>query len=76
MVALSNIYPAKNRWRFYSVALGRTLFGDWSITREWGRIGSPGRIAVESFASEEEARRAEQQTIRPRTRHGYSEVSA
>jgi len=25
--------------------------------REWGRIGSPGRIAVESFATQEEARR-------------------
>jgi predicted DNA-binding WGR domain protein len=60
MVTLRNIDPANNRWRFYSVAIGRTLFGDLSITREWGRIGSPGRIAVESFASEEEARRGEQ----------------
>ena len=76
MVTLRNIDPANNRWRFYSVAIGRTLFGDLSITREWGRIGSPGRIAVESFASEEEARRAEQQTIRLRARHGYSQVPA
>jgi predicted DNA-binding WGR domain protein len=71
MVSLRNIDPPKNRWRFYSVEIGRTLFGDWSITREWGRIGSPGRIAVESFATEEEARRAEQRTIRLRTRRGY-----
>ena len=72
MVTLRNIDPAHKRWRFYSVAIGRTLFGDLSITREWGHIGSPGRIAVESFASEEEARRGEQQTIRLRARHGYS----
>jgi predicted DNA-binding WGR domain protein len=76
MVTPRNIEPAKNRWRFYSVAIGRTLFRYWSITSEWCRIGSPGRIAVESFASEEEARRGQQQTIRLRTRHGYSLVSA
>ena len=70
MVTLRNIDPANNRWRFYSVAIGRTLFGDLSITREWGRI------AVNSFASEEEARRGEQQTIRLRARHGDSQVSA
>jgi hypothetical protein len=35
--------------------------------REWGRIGSPG------FATEEEARRAEQQIIRTCTRRGYSQ---
>ena len=76
MVTLSNIDPATNRWRFYSVVIGRLLFGDWSITREWDRIGSPGPIAVESFASEEEARRPEQQTVLLRARHGYSQVSA
>jgi predicted DNA-binding WGR domain protein len=76
MVTLRNIDPAENRWRFYSVVIARALFGYWSITREWCRIGSPGGIAVESFASEEEARRSQQQTIRLRTRHGYSLVSA
>ena len=45
MVTLINIDPSKNKWRFYSVQLARNLFGDWSIMREWGRIGSPGRIA-------------------------------
>jgi predicted DNA-binding WGR domain protein len=50
--------------------------GDRPATREWGRLGSPGRIAAESFAGEEEARRAEQQAIRLPARHGYSQVSA
>ncbi len=43
--------------------------------REWGRLGSPG-IAVESFATEEEAQQAEQQIIRTRTRHGDSQAEA
>ena len=44
--------------------------------RGWGRIGSPGRVTLESFSSEEEAQRAECITIRTRARHGYSRVSA
>jgi predicted DNA-binding WGR domain protein len=76
MVTLTNIDPSKNKWRFYSVQLAKNLFGDWSITREYGRIGSPGRIAVESFATEEEARGAEQKIIRTGTRHGYSQAEA
>jgi predicted DNA-binding WGR domain protein len=75
MVTLTNIDPRKNMRRFYSVQIVRTLFGEWSIMREWGRIGSPGRVAVESFATEAEARRAKQQTIRTRSRHGYRQVS-
>ena len=73
---MTNIDPTKNKWRFYSAQLGRTLLGDWSLTREYGRIVSPGRTTIESFASEEEARRAEGETIRLRIRHGYSQVSA
>jgi predicted DNA-binding WGR domain protein len=76
MSSFRNIDPTKNRWRFYSLEIDRPLFGDWSLTREYGRIGSSGRISVESFASEEEARRAERQTIRLRIRHGYSPAEA
>jgi predicted DNA-binding WGR domain protein len=71
---LTNIDPTKNMRRFYCVQIVPTLFGEWSIMREWGRIGSPGRVTVESFASEDEARRAERQTIGTRSRHGYRQV--
>ena len=71
MVALTNIDQTKNRRRFYSVQIIPTLFGEWSIMREWGRIGSPGRVTMESFSSEDEARRAERITVRLRERHGY-----
>jgi predicted DNA-binding WGR domain protein len=71
MVKLTNIDPSKNMRRFYSVQIGRTLFGEWSLMREWGRIGSPGRVTLESFASEEEAWRAEHISLKLRARHGY-----
>jgi predicted DNA-binding WGR domain protein len=76
MVTMTNIDPTKNKWRFYNVQIGRTLFGDGSLTREHGRLGPPGRTTIESFASEEETRRAEGETIRLRIRDGYSQVSA
>jgi predicted DNA-binding WGR domain protein len=74
MATLVNIDPAKNMHRFYSVRILPTLFGEWSIMREWGRIGSPGRFVVESFGSEDEAREEERRTIRTRARHGYHQV--
>ncbi len=76
MATLTNIDPSKNMHRFYSVQIMPTLFGEWSIMREWGRVGSPGRVTVESFGSEDEARRAERASLRIRERHGYSQVSA
>ena len=30
--------PAHNRQRFYSITVARTLFGSWTLIREWGRI--------------------------------------
>jgi len=39
---LEKINPSKNQRRFYTVAILRDLFGEWVLTREWGRIGSSG----------------------------------
>ena len=41
--------------RFYTVALQPTLFGEWSLQREWGRIGCAGRIVSTRYASESDA---------------------
>ncbi len=37
------IDPAHNKWRFYALSVQPTLFGDWVLVREWGRIGRSGR---------------------------------
>lgn len=39
-VHLRCIDPDRNKHRFYVVRMQRTLFGQWAVTREWGRIGS------------------------------------
>ena len=71
---LTCINAAKNRHRFYTVQLTRTLFGEWCLLREWGRIGSPGTVRLESYGTEDEAREAQRRTTHTRIRHGYSQV--
>ena len=41
-IRLEKILPAKNQYRFYSVSIMQTLFGEWALIKEWGRIGSKG----------------------------------
>ena len=41
--------PAKNLARFYSLAVLPTLFGEWSLQREWGRIGQPDTVRETGF---------------------------
>jgi predicted DNA-binding WGR domain protein len=68
--------PAKNLHRFYLLRLSPTLFGDWTLQREWGRSGSPGTVRVTSFANYDAAEKAAQQIIKRRQRHGYTERAA
>jgi len=56
MIHLTRTDPARNMARFYTMALQPTLFGEWALLKEWGRIGSAGRLVSCRFASEREAR--------------------
>ena len=71
MVFLTRIDPARQLQRFWLSMMTPTLFGGWSLVREWGCIGSPGTVQARSFDSEVEARRVERRSIRKRERHGY-----
>jgi predicted DNA-binding WGR domain protein len=73
MAFLTRTDPAKNLHRFYIVRLAPTLFGDWTLLREWGRSGSPGTVRVMSFEQYAEAEKAERSIIKRRLQHGYSE---
>lgn len=76
MAFLTRTDPVKNLNRFYIVRLAPTLFGEWSLVREYGRIGSPGTVQSRTFEREQDAQRAEQRSIRRRLQHGYSERAA
>ena len=42
-VILHRIDHAKNMHRYYRLDVQPNLFGEWSLVREWGRIGQAGR---------------------------------
>lgn len=47
---------AKKQARFYTLILLPNLFGEWTLYREWGRIGQSGKVRMELFANEDEAK--------------------
>ena len=62
---------AKNKHRFYQMYVTPGIFGDWSLVREWGRVGSPGTVRKNWFATEEEAVNARQNLCKAKQKKGY-----
>ena len=44
MIMLTRSDPERNMSRFYALGVIPTLFGEWTLMMEWGRIGSPGTV--------------------------------
>jgi len=55
---LTRTEPEANLCRFYRMEIVPGLFGDWSLIREWGRIGCGGQVRTDWFDSEDEAKAA------------------
>ena len=68
---LERRHPARNMQRYYTFTLTRTLFGQWAVIREWGRIGHPGTVREAWFATEDEAVEAVMQMRGQKERRGY-----
>ncbi|MBB1251750.1 WGR domain-containing protein [Rhizobium sp. G21] len=43
-VYLTHVDPGRNMARFYTMSVQPTLFGECSVVREWGRIGTGGQV--------------------------------
>lgn len=69
---LTKINPAKNQQRFYSLHVMPDLFGQWSLIREWGRIGSGGTVKIDSYPTEDEATAKLAQFKAQKLKRGYS----
>ena len=70
-IVLQRIDPKRNALRFYRLALWPNLFGGVSLAREWGRIGSPGKLRCDAYANAEEAGRALERLVRAKRKRGY-----
>ena len=47
---LTRTDPEANLARYYRMQIVRGLFGNWGLVREWGRIGTPGRVRTHTLA--------------------------
>lgn len=69
---LRRIDPAANMARFYQMVVQRDLFGGATLTREWGRIGSPGTVRANHYPDEGQAVDALAHLAKAKVRRGYS----
>jgi predicted DNA-binding WGR domain protein len=74
MIHLTRTDPTRNMARFYVLDIQPTLFGEWALVREWGRIGSAGRLVSGRFASEQEAALAMAEHLKAKLSKGYEAV--
>ncbi len=68
---LRRIDQALNMARFYELDVQPGLFGDVSVTRHWGRIGSNGQSKQHWFPSESAADELAAKLQRQKERRGY-----
>lgn len=57
-VHLAHVDPAKNKARYYKLEVQLTLFGEWAVVREWGRIGRGGTVRSTPYPSASDAEAA------------------
>jgi len=68
---LEKLDPEKNLARFYSLTILPNLFGEWSLQREWGRIGRNGQMRLAFFPTHDQALHALTRIKTAKIRRGY-----
>jgi predicted DNA-binding WGR domain protein len=71
VLILDRCDPSQNMSRFYVLRIERSLFGDPTLVREWGRSGQRGRQMIEIHSSEDKAIEALETWLRRKQRRGY-----
>ena len=72
-IILYRIDASKRMHRFYRLDVQPDLFGGVLLVKQWGRIGTRGRIVDESYQSEALAADAMQRQVERKRRRGYAE---
>lgn len=73
-VTLTRSDPGRNMRRFYRLDVQPDLFGNWSLWREWGRIGAGGQVRQDPFPSAEAAEAALNVFRQGKERRGYRQA--
>jgi predicted DNA-binding WGR domain protein len=75
MIKLTRSHPSRNMHRFYALHIAPTLFNEWGLVAEWGRIGSSGTVKEQLFDTEAAAQTALTKRLTIKTRRGYIRAS-
>ena len=70
-LVLDRVDPACNMARYYVLAIEPSLFGEATLTREWGRIGRRGQRRVEIYDSFGRAAEELEAWLKRKSRRGY-----
>lgn len=68
---LEKLDPAENIARYYRMSVLPNLFGEWTLRREWGRIGRRGQVRLDLFRSYTEAKVALKLLFDAKCKRGY-----
>lgn len=71
LIFLHRVDPSCNMARFYMLSLAPNLFGETSLFRNWGRIGTRGQAMIETFSNQREAADAFRKLHIKKGRRGY-----
>lgn len=64
----------KNIARYYRMSVLPNLFGEWTLSREWGRIGRSGQVRMDLFRSQVEAESALETLTDAKQKRDYVKV--
>ena len=70
-VILRRVDPERNMARFYRMQIQPTLFGGFTLVREWGRIGQAGTCRHDQHDTAEAARLDLDSLMAAKRRRGY-----
>ena len=71
-ITLRRTDAVRNVHRYYRLDVQRDLFGAWCCIREWGRIGSTGRMRSDPYPTSAEAEAALVKQRCAKERRGYA----
>jgi predicted DNA-binding WGR domain protein len=75
VITLTRSKPSKNLHRFYAMRLAPTLFDEWGLIVESGRIGSAGTAREQILPTEQLAQAALTKRLRIKTSRCYIQAS-
>lgn len=68
---VERVAPEKKLARFYPLAVQPTMFGEVSLVRVWGRIGTGGQQMEQLFDNESQAINLFLDVLREKRKRGY-----